>query len=93
VHRLKMREVGRAERTAYCYGGETCDQVEPRWKCFFEGDKDESEDRDDIVLSPVHFPAGTRVTIEVPVCPECDEEAECCSCGFDWDAWIIDTYS
>lgn len=92
-HRLKMQEVAWSERTAYCYGGETCDQIEPRWDGYWDGDKEGEENSDDIVLDPKTFPPGTRVTVSFPTCPECSEIQETCECGFDWDKWVLDTYS
>ena len=34
------------------------------------------------------FPPGTRVFIEVPLCPTCNMEPELCECDFDWKAWV-----
>lgn len=82
-----------AEMKPDCYGGETCDQIEPRWECFALGDKDSEHSAADIILDPTRFPAGTQITISVPVCPECGEQVEICTCGFDWRAWVIEKYS
>lgn len=85
---------------ADCYGGDDCDIIVHTWNVYGEGDKEDADLSGEIVLNPRHFPPGTRVTIEQPVCPECgdprfidttDPENPCfpsnCDCGFDWDVW------
>jgi hypothetical protein len=86
----------RAERTADIYCGENCDEHRPLWRTSCDGDRGESEDSDNIVLSPQAFPPGTKITISLPVCPECHTDSECCQsshCSFDWKEWTENMYS
>lgn len=90
-----------------CYGGETCDQIEPRWRCYASGDKDSDHQSEPLSLDPSQFPPGTKITVSEPVCPKCDEVrspkyppaedgpmfAAKCDCGFDWEAWTLNEYS
>lgn len=92
-HKLKMQEIAWVTQSPDCYGGDTCDQIESRWDSYFDGDKDSECSKDDIILDPKTFPPGTMITISVPECPECQESVETCCCGFDWNAWVLDTYS
>jgi hypothetical protein len=54
------------------------------------------------------MPPGSRVTIEVPVCPKCGDPADMnvgsgetpdfkewpdCQCGFSWKKWAEDNFS
>ena len=63
----------------------------PRWIGACDGDMDgpgDCGDPDGNIVFPCHvFPAGTVITVSVPVCPECDSDAELCCCGFDWHEW------
>lgn len=48
-------------------------------------------------LDVVNLPAGTRIKIEVPVCPECNQSIASsgqaiCECGFSWVDWIEREY-
>lgn len=79
------------------YAGDTCDQVRPRWVAYIE-----KEGRCDvgelIELNAKTFPAGTRILIQIPDCPECTTSADLasdgkCECGFDWDQWTQEQYS
>lgn len=96
ANKLEYREIMRAERRADCYSGETCDQHRPLWLTYCEGDRDSDDSADDIVLGCANFPAGTIVTVSVPVCPKCDQDAEMCAmdkgCDFDWKAWTEEKY-
>jgi len=78
------------------YAGDDCDEIEPRWHCHCEGDMD-SEYIDTIEISAKHFPAGTRVLVLQPCCPECGQIAELCStdeyCEFDWESWAAGRWS
>lgn len=95
--KIKHTQIMRAERTAYVYGGESDEEHEPRWAIHAEGDRDNVVDKEPLILRCEQFPAGTVVTVEVPVCPECGLDAELCEanedCGFDWKQWAEDEYS
>lgn len=90
---LEYQEVARAEMHPDVYGGESCDQVIPMWKSYWDGDKDEDHSKEPIELLAEQYPPGTRIVISVPVCPNCRYIPEMCSCGFDWNGWIQDQYS
>lgn len=90
-----------------CYGGATCDQIEPRWHCYADGDKDSDHQHEPLTLDPRRYPPGTKIVVHEPVCPQCQEvrspkypEPETgpifdakCDCGFDWDEWTLNEYS
>lgn len=76
-----------------------CDEDRPRWMTSYPKEGNE-EDGETLKLEiPAHLmPPGSRVTIEVPVCPECGDPADMnepsrgekkfwpkCECGFDWN--------
>ena len=93
-----------AEMRPNCYGGKTCDQIEPVWHCYADGDKDSDDIHKPLELDPRTFPPGTKVTIEEPLCPDCQELRHLkssdppafedkCDCGFDWVAWTLDQYA
>lgn len=89
-----------------CYGSPECDQVEPRWHCYADGDKDADEQREPLSLDASRFPPGTKIVVHEPVCPKCGEAREPnykdgeylpgfvskCRCGFDWDEWTLSQY-
>lgn len=94
----------------YCYDGKTCDKQRPRWMTSYPKEGDE-EDGEVLQLEMIarQWPPGTRVTIEVPCCPECGEPADMqqpypderklrrtwpkCRCGFSWSKWVLDNFS
>lgn len=52
------------------------------------------------------MPPGSRITIEVPVCPECGDPSDmngddgeehkewpACRCGFSWSKWASDNFA
>jgi hypothetical protein len=85
-----------AERKTDCYDGETCDQLRPYWNAYADGDKQDDDVTGCIELDPKHFPPGTKITVSVPVCPECHLQVELCEgsdCEFDWKEWEINEYS
>lgn len=64
-----------------------------------EGDM-ESTREEEISICSSRWPAGTKILIEVPICPKCEDlDAEYqdkngkCECGFDWKAWAEEQYS
>lgn len=69
-----------------------------------EGDEEEGETLK-IEIDAASLPPGSRVTIEVPDCPECGDPADirvdvlskhtewpACSCGFNWAEWTREQY-
>lgn len=58
------------ELDVYC--GEKCNKSEPQWNSYCDGDMDSNISSKPIILSPLHFPPGTKVSISVPTCPECN---------------------
>lgn len=103
----KLRETMWAEQRPDCYGGGSCDQVEPQWRCYADGDMDADHTKEPLILDAKTFPPGTKVTVSEPVCPERSSLREVvfptpdsgpqfkskCGCGFDWRAWVLDQYS
>jgi DnaJ-class molecular chaperone len=97
----------RAEVKADCYGGDTFDQVTKHFNVYCEGDKQDDTSNDDIVIALKDLPPGARIEIRYPACPSCGasrgdmveagkivgHDAKCFTCGFDWEAWVIDTFS
>ena len=79
------------------YDGPACDGIRPDWECFSEGDKDgPGSIGGDMTLAAEHFPAGTKMVISVPCCPQCDcpadHESTVCDCGFDWAKWTREEF-
>lgn len=94
---LNRTLVMRMEQAPFTYGGESCDEHEPRWYGYAVGDKD-SDSSDEVLMLAKHFPPGTVVRVEEPLCPECGEPGSMaldyetgkmrnCQCGFDWREW------
>jgi hypothetical protein len=90
---LKMRQTMWAELKVDCYDGPNCDQHRPYWDGYAEGDKQGGPIGNTITLSAMTFPAGTKVKIFVPACPQCNETSETCECGFDWRKWAEEQYA
>ncbi|HAI89080.1 MAG TPA: hypothetical protein DCL46_05420, partial [Alcanivorax sp.] len=95
---LKFQPVLWAEMAPDIYAGDNCDQREPHWHCHADGDMD-SDYLDALELSAATFPAGTKIIVEVPCCPDCGVSADYerrddghCECGFDWPAWVEDRF-
>ena len=88
-----MQEIMWAELKVDVYDGPNCDQHRPYWNAFSDGDKQDDDVDGDIVLSPTHFPPGTKIVISIPNCPDCDEIVDICTCGFDWKNWVEEKYS
>lgn len=105
--KIRLRETMRAEMKPDVYAGPTCDQVEPRWWTYADGDKEGGYEHEPLALDAKLFPPGTVITVEEPVCPKCEEPREPnykdgkylpgfaakCDCGFDWDNWVGEEYS
>lgn len=85
-----------AEMAPDVYDGDKCDQVKPRWFVCTEGDQSGSHE-DDITFKSSDYPAGTKITVEIPQCPKCQQDAEMCkddkNCSFDWNEWTENKYS
>lgn len=94
--KLDRHEIMWAEMKPDCYGGDSCDQLIPRWAGFAEGDMDSDVSTDDFVLDPKLFPPGTKISITVPLCPMCHQVPELCQhdefCNFDWLDWTYGQY-
>ena len=81
-----------AELKIDCYDGEKQDKHRKYWEAQTDGDM-QSEVLDNIDFPSNLYPAGTKITVEIPSCPECYEDSDLCSCGFDWHGWVEDNYS
>lgn len=70
-----------------------------------EGDEEDGETLK-LEIPAKMMPPGSRVTIEVPCCPECGDPADMrgddgnghtvwpkCSCGFSWRGWVEDNFA
>jgi len=90
----------------YCYDGELCDGLRPRWMTSYpkEG-KEEDGEVLRLEIDASSLPPGSRVVIEVPVCPQCGDPADIkvdclekhkewpdCECGFSWKKWTYEQY-
>lgn len=80
-----------AERRIDFYGGKNCDEEIAEWDTFCEGDMDGESIIDPLKLCPKTFPAGTRVIVQQPCCPDCNQIREICeddtNCDFKWSEW------
>lgn len=82
------------------YAGENFDQHERYVSICTEGDQEPFEGKE-AEFSSKRWPAGTKITVEVPECPnpDCYLDAEFqndqgkCECGFDWKNWADEQYS
>lgn len=88
-----------------CYSGKNLDQLRPRWMTSYpkHGDEEDGEVLE-FKIDARMMPPGSRITIEVPVCPQCGDPADmnepkkrvrrwpCCECGFSWAKWAEGQY-
>lgn len=94
-----------ADHKPNCYGGESCDQIVPQWELHVVDERGGDVEKS-VTLDAKHFPPGTRITIEEPLCPECKSPREIsrvendthvyedeCNCGFDWQSWTLSQFS
>lgn len=100
-----FHEIMRAEMRPDCYAGPNCDERAAKWRCSSEGDKGDKGDNADmdvIEIASETFPPGTRVSVSIPVCPDCNLPSDHamdgttmgpCPCGFDWVKWAEGQYS
>jgi len=95
-------EIMRAEMHPDVYAGPNCEGLKPKWRCSCENDMGDNADLDGIALASTAFPPGTKVSVRVPVCPDCNLSADHamigntigpCRCGFDWVKWAEGRYS
>src|ERR1044072_6393220 len=96
-----------AEMKPDMYDGAGGDQMRPRWWCYADGDKDGDFEDKPLSLDAGLYPPGTKITIEEPTCPQCEETRQPnykdgkylpgfvpkCPGGFDWEAWLANEYS
>lgn len=68
---MKYHTIMQAELKLDVYAGENCDESKPLWESYCEGDMDGDTGTADIRLTVDYFPPGTKVTIEIPECPDC----------------------
>lgn len=74
------------------------------WYTYADGDDQGGHERI-VNLDAGTFPPGTRISIQEPVCPECEEPRgykgtvngvaiykAVCYCGFDWKQWEEATF-
>lgn len=85
-----------AEMKPDLYDGEHCDKIKPRFEVFCDGDMS-SEYTEELLLSAKSFPAGTKISVQLPCCPKCGMDTELCQtnddqCDFDWELWRDDMY-
>lgn len=81
------------------YAGPNCDEKEPYW--FYSGEMHGAENlgkRENLDFAPDAYPPGTKITVEVPYCPECsmpritgEDKCECEE--WDWNAWDLQEFS
>lgn len=101
---MKYTTIMTAEQAPDLYDGRECDEVRPLWVGSAEGDKSCPSAVGDntglVSFNPAHYPAGTRILVQVPDCPDCTEPApsgqdvsDRCSCGFNWELWMESQYS
>lgn len=89
----------------YCYDGKSCDLLRPRWMTSYpkHGDEEDGEILK-LEIPAKSMPPGSRITIEVPNCPNCGVPADMnepkvfgrkwpkCDCGFSWTEWVMDNF-
>ena len=90
-----------------CYDGESCDKLRPRWMTSYpKHGKEEDGEVLKLEIDASSMPPGSRVTIEVPVCPKCGDPADIkvdclekhkewpdCDCGFSWNEWAKNNFT
>lgn len=81
-----------AELIVDCYAGDSCEEHAKLWKMYAAGDMDEDKSSTPIVFDINRFPVGTKIYVEVPVCPSCDIDRELCNCEFNWRSWEEEVY-
>ena len=100
--KIKFEKIGELQMRPDCYGGKNFDEHIPQWWGYFEGDKQDDTTKKPFALDPKDHPPGTKITIEEPVCPKCEEIYTNCmvrgydspdECDFDWKGWVEEQFS
>ncbi|MCF6459093.1 hypothetical protein [Pseudoalteromonas sp. MMG024] len=87
------------EVKADVYAGEPCGSKHEKFIEMSCQDDMESTTEKEINICSSRWPVGTKITIETPLCPSCETDAELqnedgkCECGFDWKIWAEEQYS
>lgn len=68
---IQMHDVMNAEVKVDVYDGPNCDQHRKEFYIYCDGDKDGDTSVDDIVIKLAELPAGAKVCISYPICPDC----------------------
>ena len=89
---MKYSVIMTAERRDDVYAGPLCQDHEPQWWVHAHGDKSDEVSQAPIIFDCKLFPAGTLITVEIPVCPLCECDVQMCDCGYDWKTWAEQTY-
>lgn len=95
---IEYNVVSGAEIKANVYGGDNCNEHMPYIETWCEGDMD-TDTAQEISFDVKRWPVGTKLTVKVPCCPECELDAEhqdkqgLCECGFNWKNWAEEQYS
>ena len=99
---MKYLEVMWATQKPDIYDGSNCDEHRPDWQTNERGSGEVDTGGQGLLeLKADCFPAGTKIVISVPMCPNCEESADLghfakskkCDCGFDWKEWTENEYS
>jgi hypothetical protein len=93
---MEYLEIMRAEMTPELFGGKSGKKRIPQWNIFCEGDMQDDTVKWSIKLDPKKLPPGTKVSVQIPVCPKCRMDYENCNntkeCDFDWKKWEHDNF-
>ncbi|KZN58914.1 hypothetical protein N473_26215 [Pseudoalteromonas luteoviolacea CPMOR-1] len=87
------------EVKADIYAGEPCGSKHEKYIEMSCRDDMGSVNEKDIIICSSIWPVGTKISIEIPLCPECETDAKLqdkagkCECGFDWKTWAEEQYS
>ena len=68
---MERTAIMRAEVKADCYTGENHDQISNYFNVYCEGDKQDSNDTDDIIIKCAELPPGATIEVQYPCCPDC----------------------
>ena len=96
---MNYQEVEWVEMKPDIYGGDPCgSEHTPRFEACADGDMG-SETSDRVEYFANLLPAGAKITVSVPCCPNnCGLSAQhaindICPCDFDWKKWAEEQYS
>lgn len=59
------------EVKADVYGGPNCDEVSTYFNTYCDGDMQDDDHTDDIIIQVKDLPPGAKITVEYPCCPSC----------------------